>query len=84
MGFSNLKNVKKVSYTLSYEGNGIGQGVMGSFLVGKKQKGLSRNILLGTCSGKVCTYHKSVKNVKLEVKAIYKSGKSSAKTYTIK
>lgn len=83
VNFGNLKDVKKVSYTLFYEGNGIGQGVTGSISVGK-QKTVTRNMVLGTCSSGVCMYHKNVKNIKLEVKTIYRSGKSSVKKYTIK
>src|SRR3989338_842707 len=64
--FGNLKGVKNVSYTLYYQGNGIGQGVEGSFKPGKK-KSWSKDLYLGTCSARVCTKHKNIKNIKLEV-----------------
>lgn len=81
--FGGLKGVSKVSYTLMYQGNGIGQGVMGSFSPGKKTS-YATNLYLGTCSGKVCTKHKNVKNIKLEVTTKFTNGKSSTKTYNVK
>lgn len=81
--FQNLSTVKKVTYILMYEGNGIGQGAEGSFAPGKK-KTITRTFTLGTCSNKVCRYHKNVKNLQLEVKTQYKNGRSSKQTYKIK
>lgn len=81
--FSNFKGVSKVSYMLFYVGNGVGQGVMGSFSPGKS-KSVSKQTYLGTCSGKVCTPHRSVKNIQLEVTTYYTNGKSSTKTIKVK
>ncbi|MBP9719414.1 MAG: hypothetical protein KBD46_03010 [Candidatus Levybacteria bacterium] len=81
--FGNLKGVKSVSYTLMYEANGVGQGVMGGFAPGKK-KAVSKDMYLGTCSGKVCTPHRMIKNIQLEVITNYTNGKSSTKTMKVK
>lgn len=81
--FSGTKNAKKVSYTLSYEGNGVGQGVMGSFVPGKSNV-VTKNLYLGTCSGKVCIKHKNIKNCQLSVTITYKNGQTTTKTYKIK
>lgn len=81
--FGNLKGVKTVSYTLYYQGNGIGQGVYGSFSPGKKTS-WSKDLYLGTCSGKVCTMHRNVKNIQLEVVTKLKNGKSSTKVIKVK
>lgn len=81
--FGNMKNVSKITYTLMYEGNGIGQGVVGSFAPGKKTS-LSKSLFLGTCSGRVCVRHKNIKNVQLEVVAKYKNGKSSKKLLKVR
>lgn len=81
--FGNLTVAKKISYTLLYEGNGIGQGVSGSFAPGKN-KSISRSLLLGTCSRKVCAYHRNVKKIQLEVITSYKTGKTSTKMFNIK
>ena len=80
--FSNLKGVKSVSYTLSYTGSGISQGVVGSIKPGKA-KSASRKLYLGTCSGRVCVAHRNVKNLKL--KATFNAGgKTTTKTVKIK
>lgn len=81
--FGNLKGASKVTYTLFYEGNGIGQGAVGSFSPGKKTS-WSKDLYLGTCSGKVCISHKNIKNIQLEVIVKYKNGKSSTKIYKVK
>lgn len=81
--FGNLKGIKSVSYTLYYNGNGIGQGVYGSFSPGKKTS-WSKDLYLGTCSGKVCIAHRNVKNIKMEVVTRSTTGKSSTKVISIK
>jgi hypothetical protein len=81
--FGNMKGVSKVTYTLMYEANGVGQGVVGSFAPGKKSA-LSKNLFLGTCSGKVCVRHKNVKNIQMEVVTKYANGKSTKKLLKIK
>jgi hypothetical protein len=81
--FGNIKGVTKVTYILTYEGNGVGQGVEGSFSPGKKRS-FSRDIYLGTCSGKVCIQHKKIKNIQLQVTTKFTNGKSSSKIYKVK
>jgi hypothetical protein len=72
--FTNLSNVKSISYELTYSSAKGPQGAGGTIKVGTNSKNLSRKLLLGTCSGKVCTYHKNVKNIKLSVDFKLNSG----------
>ena len=81
--FGNLKGAKQVNYVLTYTGNGIGQGIEGSFLPGKKAS-FSRDLYLRTCSGKVCISHKNIKNIQLEVMTKYTNSKSSSKVYKVR
>jgi hypothetical protein len=81
--FGNIKGVKRVTYTLMYEGNGVGQGVVGSFVPGKKTS-FSKNLFLGTCSGRVCIKHRNIKNIQLEVVTKYTNGKSATKLLKVK
>lgn len=81
--FGNLKGVKKVTYTLMYDANGIGQGVEGSFAPGKKTA-ISKSFYLGTCSGKVCTKHRNIKNIQLEVITKFTNNKSAKKLIKVK
>ncbi|MBI2443573.1 MAG: hypothetical protein HYV40_06760 [Candidatus Levybacteria bacterium] len=81
--FGNLKGVKSVSYTLFYQANGVGQGVEGTFSPGKK-KSWSKDLYLGTCSGKVCVAHRNIKNIQMEVKTKFTNGKTSTKLIKIK
>jgi len=81
--FGGIRGVTKVTYILTYEGNGLSQGVEGSFFPGKKTS-FSRDIYLGTCSGKVCRPHTNIKNIQLKVITKFINGKSSSKIYKVK
>lgn len=81
--FGNMKRVSKVSYVLMYDGNGIGQGIEGSFTPGKKTS-YSKDLFLGTCSRKVCIRHKNIKNMRLEVTTRSTTGKTSKKMIKIR
>lgn len=80
---TNLGNVSKVSYELSYTANGIQQGAMGSLAV-SGQASDSRDLYFGTCSHGVCTPHYNIKNAVLLVRTQFKSGGTNVKRYKIK
>ena len=71
--FSNLTNVKTITYQLTYDSNKGQQGAAGTIKTGKL-KSTSRKLLLGTCSGRVCSYHRDVSNIRLSVDFNLKSG----------
>ena len=74
ISFSNLSTVKSVSYTLVYNTSDKGQqGASGSLKVGKRTSE-SRKLLFGTCSSKVCTYHKGVNDIKISADFLLKTG----------
>ncbi|MBI4058080.1 hypothetical protein HY405_02075 [Candidatus Microgenomates bacterium] len=81
--FKNLSVAKSVSYQLTYTGNGISQGAGGtvSDLTAEPQE---RELLFGTCSKGVCTYHTGVKNAKFVVTTTLKSGKKVIKTFKLR
>lgn len=81
--FGNLSRVKSVSYVLTYTGNGSDQGIMGS-IDASNGNTTSRELLFGTCSTSVCTYHSNISNMKLEVTVEQLSGKRTLKRYRIK
>ena len=82
VSFLNLGNVSKVSYTLTYLGSGISQGVVGSLT--PSGAGDSRDLYFGTCSHGVCTPHYSIKNARLVITTYLKSGARNVKLYRIK
>ena len=81
--FGGLSRVRNVSYVLTYSGNGSDQGVMGS-VDASIGNATSRELLFGTCSTSVCTYHSNISNMKLEVTVEQLSGKRTLKRYRIK
>ncbi|MBI2267918.1 MAG: hypothetical protein HYU80_00515 [Candidatus Blackburnbacteria bacterium] len=74
VNFTSIQNLKSISYELTYDSNKGPQGAGGTINLPKRKRRLSRSLLLGTCSHKVCTYHKDVKNIKLSVDFVLKSG----------
>lgn len=81
--FSNLQNVKAVSYALTYDTNTQQEGAIGSLnLSGGSTQ--SSELLFGTCSKNVCRYHTGIKNAKLEVSYTTKAGKKYIKRYKIR
>lgn len=80
---SNLNLAQAVSYTLSYDTNGKGEGIGGSV----DPKGIystSRELVFGTASSGVYRYHSNITGAKLEVIATLKSGKKIVKRFKIK
>lgn len=82
VNFSGLSKANTVSYTLSYNTNGVPQGVVGS--ITPTADTASRELLFGTCSSGVCRYHSNLTNMKLIVTSNLKSGKRAIKTFRIK
>jgi len=81
--FSGLTNASSVTYSLSYESNGIPQGAMGT-ISNIATATDNRELLFGTCSGGVCRYHQNIINAKLVITSKLKSGYTTRKTYKIK
>lgn len=79
----NLNKVSKITYTLSYTANGIGQGVVGSIVPGGQTTD-GRDLYFGTCSKGVCTPHYNINNASLLVETTLTNGAVNAKRYRIK
>lgn len=82
VSFGNLQNAKNVNYQLIYNANGQNEGAGGT--ISSSGNSASRELLFGTCSRNVCTYHKNITNMKLEVTYTASSGKKFLKRYRIK
>jgi hypothetical protein len=83
VSFFNLNKVKRVEYSLSYDANGISQGVMGSFIP-SGQSSDNRDLYFGTCSKGVCTPHYGIEKASLIVKTTLTTGASNTKRYLFK
>ena len=83
VSFFNLTKVKRIEYALSYDANGISQGVMGSF-VPNGQSSDNRDLYFGTCSKGVCTPHYGIENASLLVTTTLSSGATNTKRYRFK
>lgn len=81
INFKNIKNLKTVTYEMTYFGSGFDQGVF-STIKNIKTNTLSRTLYFGTCSHNVCTLHKNIKNI--QVSLTYKSKTGQTTTQLIK
>lgn len=81
--FSALQNATSVSYMLTYGTSTQQEGAGGSLNLTNGSSQTSE-LLFGTCSKGVCTYHRGIKNAKLDVTYALKSGKKYIKRYRIK
>ncbi len=79
----NLSNITTISYSLTYSANGVEQGVQGT-IDPAGQNSVSRELLFGTCSKNVCTYHRNIINMRLRFTATTKNGRTLVKGYLIK
>ena len=79
---SNLSSANSVTYELTYQSNGISQGVIGTVTPSGSSE--QRDLLFGTCSGSVCRYHSNITNAKLVITSKLKSGITTRKTYRIR
>lgn len=81
--FKNLRDVKMIDYTLTYKSNGVDQGVTGT-IDGPTESSLSRELVFGTESKGVYTYHTNITGMRFEVTITLKSGAKIKKAYTVK
>ncbi len=81
--FLNLTRFANANYTLTYTTNGVDQGVQGSIPTNESAS-IIRELLFGTCSKNVCTYHRNIKNMKLTITVQTKSGTMYVKRYAIR
>jgi len=80
--FANLSIANSVSYLLTYNANGIPQGVGGT--ISTEGDATSRTLYFGTCSKGVCTAHRNITGMKLQITSNLKSGKKVIKTFRVK
>ncbi|MBI2617474.1 hypothetical protein HYW55_05030 [Candidatus Gottesmanbacteria bacterium] len=81
--FSNFRGIESVSYSFSYTANGIPQGAGGTITAGNNPS-MQRELLFGTCSTGVCTYHYNLSGARLILTAKLTNGKTVTKSYRIK
>jgi len=82
VNFTNLESVMRINYELTYDANGISQGVTGSIVPAGATD--SRDLYFGTCSKGVCTPHTNIQNAQLLVQTKLSSGQTYSKRYIIR
>jgi hypothetical protein len=79
--FSGFNNLKSGSYELTYNANGIPQGVSGTIILNDTS---TKTLLFGTCSAGVCSYHRHITNARLKITSFLNSGQKVIKIYRLK
>lgn len=83
LSFSNFKGIESVAYSFLYTTNGTQQGAGGTITAANNPSS-ERELLFGTCSHGVCTYHHNLSNAQLVLTAKLTSGKTITKSYRVK
>jgi len=83
ISLANLNKAISVTYSLTYTGSGIAQGAQGT-VSPAGENSATRELLFGTCSKNVCTYHTNIINARLEIRSKLKSGVTTVKPYRLK
>lgn len=83
LSFSNFRGLESVSYSLTYNTNGIAQGIGGTITTANNPTA-TRELLFGTCSRGACRYHYNLSNARLILTAKYTNGRTTTKSYRIK
>ena len=79
---TNLSKAKNLSYLLTYQAGGVGQGAGGSHdpALGNTQK----ELVFGTCSANVCTYHQDISEMVFQATIGLNDGLTLVRKYQIK
>ena len=83
ISFFNLQTATSTNYELTYTGNDLDQGVVGSTNANEGNS-TTRLLLFGTCSKNVCTYHKNISGMQLTITSKLNNGKTLIKRYKVK
>lgn len=83
ISFLNFNGIESVSYSFTYNTNGNPQGAGGT-ITSANNPAQQRELLFGTCSTSVCTYHHNLTNARLVLTAKMTNGKTVGKSYRIK
>ena len=83
LSFLNFTNLESVSYSFIYTANGTPQGAGGTITAANNPTA-SRELLFGTCSSGVCTYHHNLSNARLVLTVKKTNGTTVTKAYRIK
>jgi hypothetical protein len=81
--FSHFNGIASVSYSFTYDTNGNPQGA-GGIITANNNPLEQRELLFGTCSTSICTYHNNISNARLTLIATFVNGRKSSKIYKIK
>ncbi|OGG08142.1 hypothetical protein A3D05_05390 [Candidatus Gottesmanbacteria bacterium RIFCSPHIGHO2_02_FULL_40_24] len=81
--FTGFSNITSASYLFSYLSNGITQGAAGT-ISSENDPSSPRELLFGTCSTSVCTFHTGLSKAGLNITVTMSNGKKISKNYRIK
>ncbi len=83
LSFRNFNGLESVSYSFTYNTNGITQGAGGK-VTAANDPTEARELLFGTCSRGACRYHYNLSDARLTLTARYTNGRIATKSYRIK
>lgn len=79
--FNNTSDSRSALYKFTYSSNSGDKSTSGNITFDSSSQKVSREIVLGVCSGDACTYDTGVKNIKIIVTFTQKDGTKSEITF---
>jgi len=83
LSFSNFSGIESVNYTFTYDSGETRQGAAGTIRSNNNPES-QRELLFGTCSKGVCTYHHNLSSARLILTGNMTNGRTVTKSYRIK
>lgn len=83
LSFANFNGIDSATYSFTYSSNGNPQGAGGT-IKSTSNSTSPRELLFGTCSTAVCTYHTGLTNARLVLTANFTNGRTATKVFRIK
>lgn len=83
LSISNLPAANSISYLLTYTSSGKAEGTQG-VIRPTGESATTRELLFGTCSTGVCTYHRNIQNARLVLTINQTNGKIVRRAYKLK
>lgn len=81
--FSSFSGIESVNYSFTYTNNGKPEGAGGTIRAANNPTTV-RELVFGTCSTSVCSYHTNIKNARLVVTAKFSNGTQGTRAFRLK
>lgn len=81
--FSDMRNVSRVNYVVTYDTNKGQKGFEGGYKLNSRTLRSTRREILGTCSSSKCVFQTGIKNAQIQATFVMRSGGITTSSQTL-